>query len=619
MNRSRLSHRWILVLGALALGALALALWYPREAPQPPALEATGEDLSGLPPVQPEPIAGPEPQSWTEELAQERFSPSDKAEAGEDLKAPTDPEAQEALEVQETPPTQPIQPVPTAQEPDPVAFGMADVEQLARDLASQPYRDSQGQVPEFLLRLSEAQWNRIRFRPETGLWHRQDLPFEIHFFHPGLVYDRLVKIHVIDGGAVQSWPFSPGQFLYLDEDLAARVEGARLGYAGFQILASSAPGEAKVPVALFLGASYFRAAGSSSIFGLSARGLALDTGLPQGEEFPYFREFWIEKPAASAPSLTVYALLDSPSATGAYRFVIAPGPRVTIDADCSVYFRRAPEKLGLAPLTSMFFYGEASNGRPGDFRPEVHNSDGLLLQDREGGWSWRPLTNPNRLKISSFAMEDPLGFGLLQRDSDFDHYQDLEENYQQRPSLWIQPKGSWGAGRVELVEIPSDREIYDNLVAFWVPAKAQDGQGTGSPDKLSLSYRMLWLPSGQLPQEHQLGQVTATRKVDLGGGVTRFILDFEGGPLDQLEADAGLASQVEVTGEAKILEKDLQKNHVTGGWRLSFLMSLPQSDRLSTLIPTRDPWAGLRITAVLKKGDNLPDALTELWVWDQGI
>ncbi len=589
-------------------------------------LSSEGEilpDAPGGPPVQPEPVLAA-PEEWASKVGQEGSSSEAESLDGaektpaETAQAPV-PEAMEPL---------PIQPVPSAQEPDPVTFDMADVEKKAQELASQPYQNPYGQVPDFLLSLSEDLWSTIKFRPEAGLWRHQDRTFEIQFFHPGLVYDRLVEINVIDGGVAQPWPFSPGQFIYPDGDLAAKVTASKISYAGFQILCPRGPQGQMEPLALFLGASYFRAAAGDSSFGLSARGLALETGLPKGEEFPYFREFWIEKPAAGAPSLTVYALLDSPSATGAYRFVITPGAKTVIDTDCSLYLRSEPEKLGLAPLTTMFFYGEEANGRPGDFRPEVHNSDGLLLKKQEGHWIWRPLSNPSRLKISSFSLEEPQGFGLLQRDNDFDHYQDLDGRYEKRPSLWIEPKGSWRSGQVELIEIPSNREIYDNVVAFWVPNKPAKLDANGAPmeglwaypEKMSLSYRMSWLPSGELPQEHELGRVTSTRRVeDAEAGTTRFILDFEGPALEQIEAGAGLASEITLTGDGKILDKDLRKNEATGGWRLSFLLSQPQPDKLSTLIPQRDPRGGLRIAAVLKKGDNFPDPLTEVWVWDKGM
>ena len=238
---------------------------------------------------------------------------------------------------------------------------------------------------------------------------------------------------------------------------------------------------------VFLGASYFRAVGKDEVFGLSARGLAIDTAESWGEEFPWFREFWLVTPAPNAKELTIYALLDSPSVTGAYKFVVAPGEPTTASVDSRLFPRKEIRKLGIAPLTSMFFHGEDTTRWFPDFRPEAHDSDGLLMHFATGEWIWRPLDNPRTLGVSGFQTENPKGFGLVQRDRDFDHYQDLETSAHRRPSAWIEPRQDWGAGRIETVSIPTNDDTNDNVVAYWVPEKPPRPGESGT-----YGYTMSW-------------------------------------------------------------------------------------------------------------------------------
>ena len=249
----------------------------------------------------------------------------------------------------------------------------------------------------------------------------------------------------------------------------------------------------------FLGASYFRALGRHLKYGLSARGLAIDTAVETGEEFPIFREFWIVRPKRKDKTVTVYALLDSPSAAGIYTFVITPGESTVMDVDARIFPRKEINKLGIAPLTSMYLFGENTKNKFDDHRPEVHDSDGLLVLNGNGEWLWRPLDNSEYLRISAFVDENPKGFGLLQRDRNAAHYLDFEAHYEQRPSVWVEPLDDWGKGWVELVEIPSVQEIHDNVVAYWVPKdKPTPGQ------ELRYRYRLHWfgnrLPVEKIPE-----------------------------------------------------------------------------------------------------------------------
>lgn len=472
------------------------------------------------------------------------------------------------------------------------SFDLDDVAERARSLAAKPYQAPKADVPRWLLDLDYDRWRQIRFRPEHALWRERDLPFQVQLFHPGLYYDRTVRIHVVDGEGVHPVSFSPDRFEYPDADVASRVP-QDLGYAGFRLHAPFKTADYHDEVAVFLGASYFRAVGRDDVFGLSARGLALDTALPSGEEFPWFRAFWLVRPAPGATDIAVYALLDSPSLTGAYRFAVTPGEETRVQVESRIYRREAVEKLGVAPLTSMFLYGETRPRPFEDFRPEVHDSDGLAVALASGEWIWRPLANPERLRVTRLDAPDPKGFGLAQRDRDWDHYQDLEARAERRPGLWIEPRGDWGAGHVELVEIPSDQETNDNVVAYWVPAETPP---VGEP--LTYAYDMRWSSAG-VPPDPPAGRVVATRRDAGGEGAIRWTVDFEGPQLRKLGAEnvlRGVVSAGPETASVEILEQRVQKNPVTGGWRLVFQ------------VRARD--APVELRAFLQKGDEI---LTETW------
>ncbi|HKW83296.1 MAG TPA: glucan biosynthesis protein D, partial [Burkholderiaceae bacterium] len=324
--------------------------------------------------------------------------------------------------------------------------------------------------------------------------------------------------------------YDPQMFDYGKSGLQAARLPANLGFAGFRVNFHS---DWKHDVAAFLGASYFRAVGGERQYGLSARGLAIDSG--GNEEFPLFTDFWLERPAADATALTVYALMDSPSVAGAYRFDIRPADRTVMDVDAALYPRKDIERVGIAPLTSMFQYGENDRRLANDWRPEIHDSDGLAMFTGTGEWIWRPLNNPQQLRFNSFSDNNPRGFGLLQRDRDFDHYQDDGVFYERRPCLWVEPKTGWGAGAVQLAEIPTVDETFDNIVAFWNPAaKPQPGQ------ELLFGYRLYW--GANPPSQPPLARCVATR-TGIGGIVgqkrktfsRRFAVDFAGGDLALLD------------------------------------------------------------------------------------
>lgn len=414
----------------------------------------------------------------------------------------------------------------------PRPFDLAALKGQARLLSTQPYKPRSGTLPPSVAALDWDQYQSIQFKGDHALWADQKLRFQVKLFHLGLFFKRPVRMHELADGMAQELAYDPAMFDYGKSGLEGQKLPTDLGFAGFRVNISP---EFKSDVAAFLGASYFRAVGEEGQYGLSARGLAIDTALPRDEEFPDFTDFWFETPAADSTTLTVFALLDSPSITGAYRFAITPGEPLLMDIDAALYPRKAIERIGIAPCTSMYQTGENDRRMAYDWRPEIHDSDGLSIHTGSGEWIWRPVANPTVLRFNSFADNNPAGFGLLQRDRNFDHYQDDGVFYEKRPSLWVEPKSGWGEGAVALVEIPTVDETFDNIVAFWTPSNPPR-----AGEELLFGYRLFW--GSQPPSMPPLATCRATR-TGLGGVVGqkrkyfswRFALDFAGGPLAEMD------------------------------------------------------------------------------------
>lgn len=480
-----------------------------------------------------------------------------------------------------------------ASTPAPKRFNFADVRRRAEALATEAFQDPSGNLPDFLAKLDYDQYRDIRFKGEKGLWRDAGLPFEVQFAPLGFLFNRKVAINVVVDGESKPVEYSNDLFDYGRNAVPDNLP-KNLGFAGFKVLYPLHTDSHYDEVAVFLGASYFRAVGQKQNYGLSARGLAIDTGLPKPEEFPYFREFWLEKPTKDSTELTVYALLDSQSVVGAYRFIIKPGIATQIEVKANLFLRNKVQKFGVAPLTSMFFHGAMNERFFDDFRPQVHDSDGLLLAGGNGEWIWRPLNNPSRLRISAYQDNNPRGFGLLQRDRSFDNYQDLEAHYQTRPSIWVEPLGQWGKGWVELIEIPSDAERYDNIAALWVPEKpVEPGQ------QLEFNYRMFFFVD--MPNLSPNGRTLASRigaggAGDLNSNIRRFVIDFGGEELTKLTEETPVAAVVSASS-GQVQNVVVHKNPSTTGWRLSF-----------ELDPQGNPSSELR--GFLKLGENV---LTETW------
>ncbi len=453
------------------------------------------------------------------------------------------------------------------------AFTYFDVIKRARALATERYVPPSNKVPESLRTLNFGQYQQIQQKPEFYLWNEEKSPFQIKLNHIGMQFTSPVKIHEVDGEAVRELGYNPEQFDFgsLDLDPAAM---AGLGLAGFRVLHPiNDAAKRDDEIASFLGATYFRMIGRGQVYGASARGLAIDTALPSGEQFPLFREFWIARPAPGDQSLTIYALMDAPSVTGAYRFILYPGDELVVDVDARLYFRQTVGKLGLAPLTSMYLYGSNQWPTIPNYRPELHDSDGLAIHNGNGEWLWRPLNNPRRLSVSSFRTDNPRGFGLMQRNRSFDRYEDLVDRYDLRPGVWVELKGDWGEGRLELVEIPTNDETNDNIVAFWVPDQLPE------PDTpLQLSYRLYWTLDDTRFMDPNLAWVAQTRRApgEVRGddlvrrldGTVGFVVDFQGNVLQELPHEAPVSAEITHNGNAEIVDAQVRRHPVIQGQRL---------------------------------------------------
>lgn len=429
----------------------------------------------------------------------------------------------------------------------PTPFSFDRLVAQARTLSTQAFVADKPPAPQVIERIDYETHGRIRFDTDSALFKDGPADFPVTFFHLGRFFPTPVHMHVLenaDGDAFSREILYDAAYFDMPADSPARQLPAGAGFAGFRLQESRLGDQARLDWkkndwVAFLGASYFRAIGELYQYGISARAVALDVAVPdRPEEFPAFTRFYFAPPAPGSNAMTVYALLEGPSITGAFRFVMQRGKAVLMDIDCQLFVRKDIARLGLAPLTSMYWFSESTKPTGIDWRPEVHDSDGLALWNGAGERVWRPLNNPGQTQASSFADKGMRGFGLLQRDRLFGHYLD-GVHYEKRPSVWVEPKGDWGEGSVQLIEIPTDDEIHDNVVAFWVP-KAPATKGSS----YSLSYRLHWTDREPFPSP--LAACMATR-LGRGGqpgqprpaGVRKFVVEFLGKPLESLPFGSG--------------------------------------------------------------------------------
>jgi len=419
----------------------------------------------------------------------------------------------------------------------------------AKRRAALPFVAQTAPLPAWLDKLGAEQYRSIRFDPDADIWRSEKLPFRMELLPAGFNFHTTVKVSIVDAGRVQDVAATPAMFHY---GRSVPPPASDLPLSGFRIRGHINSNKIWDEFLVFQGASYFRAVARHQVYGMSGRGLALNTAEPAGEEFPAFTHFWIEQPARKAAAIVVYALLESRSTTGAYRFVVTPGRETSMDVDLTLFPRAELRIYGIAPLTSMFLFDQTNRGRLDDYRPEVHDSDGLQITTKSGEHIWRQLANPAKLQVSTFTSEAPRGFGLMQRsrrESDFD---DLGAQYERRPSVWVEPRSDFGPGAVELVEIPSGRETNDNIVAFFRPARALPAGSSAH-----FAYRLTWL--AQTPAPKGLGEVKAARSgASLDGKRRVFQVDFVGagdktaGLQVDLSASAGRTSRVVLSPDPAI-------------------------------------------------------------------
>jgi glucans biosynthesis protein len=467
-------------------------------------------------------------------------------------------------------------------------FDASTVRQMARDAAAKPFKAPDNKLPDNLKDLDYDHYRAIRFSPEHALWRGEKLPFEVQFFHRGFFYANRIDIFQVAGGQATRIAYQPENFSF--GDTPPPKPGEDLGFAGFRLHAPINKPDYYDEVCVFLGASYFRAVAKGELYGLSARGLAINTGEAKGEEFPFFKTFWIEKPTANANSIVVHALLDSESAAAAYRFTIRPGDTTVFDVEMAIYPRVDLEHAGLAPMTSMFFFGPNDRNDVDDFRPSVHDSDGLAVFNGRGEQLWRPLANPKDLQISSFSDLNPRGFGLMQREKNFFAYQDIESSFERRPSLWAEPIGDWGEGAVQLIEIPTKEEVHDNIAGFWHPKAVLQAKG-----EFTYTYRLHWGPD--VPKPTSLARFVRTGVGAKGEDARIFVLDLVGDNLKSI--DPKIIRGVVTAEKAQVQNIVTQPNPAIGGWRLSFELGVKEQ------VP-------VEIRASLMQDS---DALSEVWVY----
>lgn len=491
---------------------------------------------------------------------------------------------------------QPTKPSPP---PTPPHFEFDEVIRRARELAGASFETALPPLPDALNKLDFDAWRDIRFRPDKAFLAVNGSQFRLQLFHLGHLFRRPVTINIIRDGIAAPIPYTANLFDYgrtkLDKPLPVN-----LGFAGFRLHYPLNSPRVFDEVIAFLGASYFRVLGRDQRYGMSARALAVDAGT-EAEEFPFFREFWIEQPDSDSNRATIYGLLDSKAATGAFRFDLYPGVDSVLEVAATLYPRGADAKLGLAPLTSMFYVGENDRRFSSDYRHELHDSDGLLLHSGTGEWIWRPLRNPMRPEVSTFLDTGNRGFGLIQRDRDFDHYQDLDLAYEVRPSYWVEPRTTFGEGRIELVELPTSNETNDNIVASFVPNEAPT---PGKP--LTYAYRIVaslnltrLSPNGRVLNTFQTIATALGSSEPITPGSRRFIVDFTGGDLAFYANDPQLVEVVPSTSQGRIVRSFIVPNPHIGGFRAALDVQL-------------DPGQSTDLRAFLRSGSR---ALTETWTY----
>ena len=394
-----------------------------------------------------------------------------------------------------------------------LAFNIDDVAKQAKSMAGKSYEAPKSNLPSVFRDMKYADYQQIQFNHDKAYWNNIKTPFKLEFYHQGMYFDTPVAINEVTATAVRKIKYSPDYFNFgnvqHDKDTVKD-----LGFAGFKVLYPINSKDKNDEIVSMLGASYFRVIGAGQVYGLSARGLAIDTALPSGEEFPRFREFWIERPKPTDKRLTIYALLDSPRATGAYRFVIMPGRDTVVDVQSKVYLRDKVGKLGVAPLTSMFLFGPNQPSPATNFRPELHDSNGLSIHAGNGEC------------------------------------------------------------KVELVEIPTNDETNDNIGAYWTPDQLPEA-GKEMNFKYTITFSRdedkLHAPDNAyvMQTRRSTGDVKQSNLIRQPDGTVAFVVDFTGQDMKKLSPDTAVSAQASIGDNGEIVENTVRYNPVTKGWRLT--------------------------------------------------
>jgi periplasmic glucans biosynthesis protein len=470
----------------------------------------------------------------------------------------------------------------------PVPFAADTVLKAAAQLAAAPFKAPDAPLPSLFSGLNFDQYASIRRVPGSAIWADDKVGFSLEPLHRGFVYTTPIAINIVENGLSQRVIYEAADFDF--GKLQPPAAMGDLGFSGLRILTASDQGFQDA--AIFQGASFYRSRAKGQNFGVTARGLAIRTGDEPGEEFPLFREFWIEKPAPATNTLTMYALLDSASMTGAYRFTIRPMETTIIDTEMTLIARVATDKFGVGAMAAAYLFSGLDHRRPDDWRAGVYEATGLQILSGKGEWLWRPVSNRETLQISAFADLNPRGFGLLQRSRTFDAFFDDEGRWELCPTLWIEPIGDWGDGDLRLLEIPAASENNANIIAQWRP-KAAMAAGASQ----ALAYRQFWCWTP--PSRPPLAVCTSSRSGKIGAR-QRFTVEMTG--------DAFADPQKAASATA-----DIQANP---GKIASFRL-YPYKDRRSVRVvfdlePGSEPFSELRLTLNV---DNQPASETWLYRW----
>lgn len=413
----------------------------------------------------------------------------------------------------------------------PTPFRAGLVADMARAAAKQAYKPLPNDLPDQFSKLTYDQYVAIRAKPSAIIWANETLGFALEPLHRGFIFSSPVTINLVSQGQAQRVIYNTAQFDF--GKIAPPARMGDIGFSGFGILVPQKD-NGLTQIATIQGASFFRAIAQGQRFGVMARALSIKTADSRGEEFPAIRSVWIEEPNLATDALVIHAFIDSESMTGAYRFTLHPGEATIIDTECTLFARAKVDNFGIATMSGTIVSDAIDHRLPDDTRLRIADVGGLQMSTGHGEWLWRAISNRETLQISTFVDENPHGFGFLQRDRAFHDYQDDDQHWEIRPSLWIQPIGDWGAGGVELIEIPNKSESNDNIIAYWRPQQPLAAGG-----ETSFAYRQFWCWNP--PEQPALALVTDSRS---GRGSDqkrrRFLVEFQGDLLGDAQQSAAV-------------------------------------------------------------------------------